>query len=151
MDEQGQTVRFCPSCGAAQPGSRFCRKCGASLVRKSEAAQVELPASTTAPPAPAPPVPGARPITDAGSPARDTAAVAKKEAKISNLLAVPGFLLFLAGLVFLGISFVNQGSNSGNLSWGLAGIACLLVGTGLLIGALVFSILHWRDRVRARR
>lgn len=126
------------------------------MVVKAEAGPIEPPVSEAAPSAPIPPAPvtpaiSAQHFSPAGPPASDIAASAKKQAKTSNLLAIPGFVLFIAGLVFLGIAFTSQNSKSGNLSWGLVGILCLLVGSGLLIAALVFSILHWRDRARAHR
>jgi hypothetical protein len=154
MEEQRESQGFCASCGTAHTDTRFCRKCGAPLVVKAEAGPTEPPVSAAAPSVPVPPAPAA-PVTSAqhfstvGPPARDIAASAKKQAKTSNLLAIPGFVLFIAGLVFLGIAFTSQNSKSGNLGWGLVGILCLLVGSGLLIAALVFSILHWRDRARA--
>lgn len=124
---------YCSKCGQElMQGQQFCTGCGASVPVQKDSAP---------PPGPAiPPIETAQPAASLS---------AKKEAKVSNLLAIPGFLLFIAGLVLLGTAYVKQHAKNGNFGWGCGGGICLVIGAGLLIAALVFSILHWQDKARA--
>ena len=117
--ELAQEQHFCPGCGASVPGQT----------------------NSAPPPGPAiPPMVTAEPTASLS---------AKKNARVSNYLAIPGFLLFIAGLVLLGAAYVKQTPQTGMPGWGIIGFICLLVGVPLLIAAVVFSILHWRDKARA--
>jgi hypothetical protein len=124
---------YCSKCGQELiQGQHFCPGCGASVPGQKD---------SVPPPSPA------RPSVEAAEPTESLSA--KKEAKISNLFAIPGFLLFIAGLVLLGAGYVKQTPESGMPGWGCGGGIFLVIGACLLIVALVFSILHWRDMARA--
>ena len=113
-------------------GQQFCTGCGAGVTGQERSTPLPGPAR--------PPVATAEPAASLS---------AKKEARISNFFAIPGFLLFIAGLVLLGAAYVKQTPQTGMPGWGIIGFICLFVGIPLLIAALVFSILHWRDKSRA--
>ena len=124
---------YCKQCGRElNQEQRFCPGCGASATGQAEPAPAQVP---TGPPM----------VTADPTPSLS----AKKNAKVSNYLAVPGFLLFIASLVILGAAYVKQTAASGMPGWGFIGFICLPVGAGLLIAALVFSIFHWRDKAKA--
>lgn len=124
---------YCKECGQElMQGQQFCPGCGASVPGQTDSAL---------PPGPA------RPPMVTAEPAASLSA--KKNARVSNYLAIPGFILFIAGLVLLGAAYVKQTPQTGMPGWGIIGFICLLVGIPLLIAALVFSILHWGDKARA--
>jgi hypothetical protein len=65
------------------------------------------------------------------------------------MLAIPGFVLFATGLGLTVAAYA--GRTTGNFVMALCGVACFLVGIGLLLSALIILVISLVQGARARR
>ena len=75
--------------------------------------------------------------------------MARKGLRASAILAIPGFILSVAGFGLIVAAYAGRAE--GNFAMALCGVASLLVGFGLLLSALIVLVISIVNRARARR
>jgi hypothetical protein len=134
MENQDSDNKYCGNCGAPVSGGRYCTNCGAQV--SGPFAGTMSAVSTPAPP-----------VSTSGDPTT-IREKARMEARLSNYLAIPGFLGFAGGLVL----YIIGASRTSAKALFIVPAAMMLIGGGALLGvALVYSIMHWSDLSKASR